>query len=886
MKSHQKLSLLLTALLAVSAWTYASTEHRRPARTNVTNRPTSRVSPPRPALLPDDEFPVDTTVVYGMRHSDQFQTSVAFDGTNFLVVWLGDNSGCILAARVTPEGRVLDPLGIVVCWGAGDESHPAIVFNGTDFLVVWLDAPSVYGCRITSAGQVRDPSSILISQHACYGTASSVATDGRNCLAVWTDDRAGTQPDIYGARVDTSGHVLDSQGIPIFTAPEIQSNPAVAFDGARFLVAWEDYRASVRSSIYCARVETTGVVLDTLGLAVAPVLANQITPAVAFGDSLFVVAWSDQRNSTDGDIYCSRVAPDGSVLDPQGVAVTTAMSYQVLPKVAFDGQGFALDWVDWRSGESDIYGARVTLEGTLLDTAGIPVCAAPDLQGDPGIAFGDSCYLATWHDYRSSDYSEIACGRMNRAGQMLDGAGFIVSLARPASQGAPCAAFTGSNYLVAWEQDYDTARICFSRLTPDGNGLDSAPHTLCPSPDDQYAPAIAASESCALLVWGRYGTDSDGVVGARVTQSGAVLDTTGIGIAQEGAPNLISVAGDGQDWLTVWDESGDSGWDVRAARVSSAGAVLDTSGIMVCGGAGSQHSPQVAFGDSNYLVTWLDTRFGSMGHIFAGRVTRSGAVLDSAGIQVTFDSAYRGTPHVAFGCSGYLVVWQARQVSGYQNEIYAARLNTSGVVLDSEPILIAGGDYDCLTPSVTFDGTDYFVAWQDTRDRSIQGALVSRWGTVLATFPISERNVSHISPCLALGPNRQVMALYSAYTDSLNHRPVNCNRIWARLPPFEAIEENPTQVASRMTLAVLPNPLSGTGEVRYVLPVSGHVRLGVYDISGRLVRLLADDGQKAGSYALRWNGADNVGRLLANGVYILRLDAGGRSETRTLTIAR
>jgi hypothetical protein len=773
----------------------------------------------------------------------------------------------------------------VVCWGAGDDANPAIVFNGTDFLVVWLDAPSVYGCRITSAGQVRDPNRILISQHACYGTAPSVATDGRNCLAVWTDDRTGTQPDIYGARVDTSGRVLDSQGIPIFTAPEIQSNPAVAFDGARFLVAWEDYRASVRSSIYCARVETTGVVVDTLGLPVAPVLANQFTPTVAFGDSLFVVAWSDQRNSADGDIYCSRVAPDGSVLDPQGVAVTTAMSCQVLPKVAFDGHEFALDWVDWRTGESDIYGARVTRDGALLDTAGIPVCAAPDLQGDPGIAFGDSCYLATWHDYRSSDYSEIACSRMNRAGQMLDGTGFIVSLARPVSQGIPCAAFTGSSYIVAWEQESIPRHICFSRLAPDGSLLDSAPHALCPSSVWQSKPAIAAVESCALVVWSS--ESLDGVAGARVTQSGAVLDSTAIDIMNgQAMPSLVSVAGDGRDWLTVWDESGDSGWDVRAARVTPAGEVLDTSGILVCGRAGNQHGPQVAFGDSDYLVVWTDGRFVGWDAVFAGRVTRSGAVLDSHGIRVSLDSGQADGPRVAYGGNDYLVVWEEYQPSGSCYEIYATRLNPSGVVLDSEPILIAGGDYDCESPSVTFDGTDYFVAWQDTRDWSIQGALVNRWGTVLATFPISERDVNHSSPCLALGPNRQVLALYSARTDSLNHRPVDCNRIWARLPPFEAIEENPTQVASRMTLAVVPNPLSGTGEVRYVLPVSGHVRLGVYDISGRMVRLLADDGQKAGSYALRWNGTDNVGRLLSNGVYILRLDANGRNETKTLTVAR
>jgi hypothetical protein len=120
----------------------------------------------------------------------------------------------------------------------------------------------------------------------------------------------------------------------------------------------------------------------------------------------------------------------------------------------------------------------------------------------------------------------------------------------------------------------------------------------------------------------------------------------------------------------------------------------------------------------------------------------------------------------------------------------------------------------------------------------------------------------------------------------VNRRPFGTLRIWGRLSPFEGVEENPTQVTTRTALGVLPNPFGGRSEVRYSLPVNSHVRLAVYDVSGRQARLLADDEQKAGSHTLRWNGTANDGRPLANGVYMLRLDAGGRIETRTLTIAR
>jgi hypothetical protein len=877
---HRRLSLLLIAFLAAGAWSHASTEHRRPLRNPEVRRPISRAPSPKAAFLPGDEFMVDTTLAYGLRNAEQLQPSVAFDGTDYLVVWL-DGYYNIRAARVRQDGLLLDPSGIGLGGGA-ENSFPQAVFDGTDFFVVWSAPPNIMGSRITPEGQVLDPYPITVSSRTPYDARCSIAWGGSEGLVVWTDSSDGPEFDIYGTRVTRSGVVCDSLGMPVSTWPGIQMSPAVAFDGNHYLVVWQDYRNGTTADIYGARVDTSGTVADTSGFPVSLGPMSQLNPALAFGDSVYLVAWEDVRIDPNRDIYCARVAPDARVLDSAGIKVTDAVSSQLLPKVAFDGMDYMLDWADWRSGAPDIYGARVSQAGVLLDTAEIPICVARDYQDDPGIVFGDTNCLAVWHDYRYGDNSQIFGARVNRVGRVMDSAGFIVSMAPPASQDVPCAAFTGSSYVVAWALEDDPMSICFSRLAPDGGLLDSAPHTLCPSSASQDMPAVAVGDSCVLVVWVDYGVN--GLAGARVTQSGAVLDSTGISIMSgQGTPDLVSVAGGSENWLVVWDESNDSGQeDVRAARVSSAGTVLDTSGIQVRVAAWDEYIGQVASGDSGYLVVWTDAELGWV-RIFAGRVTRSGAVLDSAGIQVSFDSAECNFPHVAFGVSGYLVVWQEK--TSYDNyEICGARLDRSGAVLDSEPILIASPGYYRESPSVTFDGTDYIVAWQDSLYSGISGARVSRWGTVLGTFPISRRDVQS-EFCLAAGPNRQVLALYSAFTDSVNHRPVSCNRIWGRLSPFEGIEEVPTGAAPRMTLGIMPNPLSGNGEVRYSLPVSGRVRLGVYDVSGRLVRLLADDEQRAGSHVLRWDGTDENLRKLPNGVCFVRLETAGRCESRVVIIA-
>ena len=69
--------------------------------------------------------------------------------------------------------------------------------------------------------------------------------------------------------------------------------------------------------------------------------------------------------------------------------------------------------------------------------------------------------------------------------------------------------------------------------------------------------------------------------------------------------------------------------------------------------------------------------------------------------------------------------------------------------------------------------------------------------------------------------------------------------------------------------------------------MGGHVTLRVYDVTGRLVKVLVDENAMAGGpYRATWRGRDERNHEVASGVYFYRLEAGPFTETRKLVLLR
>ncbi len=83
-----------------------------------------------------------------------------------------------------------------------------------------------------------------------------------------------------------------------------------------------------------------------------------------------------------------------------------------------------------------------------------------------------------------------------------------------------------------------------------------------------------------------------------------------------------------------------------------------------------------------------------------------------------------------------------------------------------------------------------------------------------------------------------------------------------------------------------PNPFNPSTTIAFDIPDAGHIDLRIYDVEGRLVRVLLGEQREAGSHEVVWNGTDDEGSILASGVYFYSLAANSRVRTHKMVLLR
>ncbi len=549
---------------------------------------------------------------------------------------------------------------------------------------------------------------------------------------------------------------------------------------------------------------------------------GQFQPAVAGNGTNYLVVWTDQRDQptlgNGNDIWGTRVSPVGVVLEPSGILINTNGGNT--PRLASCAGNWLVVWHGWTvgvPGDDDIYGARVSGGGTVLDSQGFGICTHNGDQNYPAVAASGTNYLVAWDDGRvfGGAATEIYTTRVTTSGTVMDGNGQVLS---GIWAGFPQAASDGTNFTVVWHY-----RNMF--LSGHGIAYRRVSHTNTPSGSETFVEA-ANAHSQPDIAWSTgagnylitYGAPS-GVRGNRVSPAGSLLDGSGFTINNTVPGNSAAVACNGSDYLVAWTHAlSPSASEVYGARVRASDAtvkdpvainianrVIDPFGIADVGNIGTNFcvvwddssNPDSDTGDvfgaivlgsglvtsiapystdgtsattkwwlsadaigSTYLVAWND------GDVRATLITESGLVQTPRGISICVTNSI-GSVDLAASASHFMVTWLDSR------GIYAARVSTAGYLYDTNGFQVNGVVYnDELVISAS--GTNYLVVWNG--GSSILGKRVTTMGTVLDGSAITVANTfygsTHNPDVASIGTNWLVV-----WDDIVDYTDIRAGRV-------------------------------------------------------------------------------------------------------------
>jgi len=305
-----------------------------------------------------------------------------WQANEYLVVWELEYSASdhdIYARRVRADGTL--PGGeVAIASSSSFESRPAVAYNSAnnEFMVVFehrqgsgeFAQNDIYAQRVGADGAVRGRVTV-VDNGSLDESAPAVASGGADVgfLLVWQENKTGTREyDIHGRRVSTAGSPTGGEfAISTWEYDQIKPQLAYSSSAGEFLVVWEDHHWGWGEArdIYGQRI-TSGGALAGGNFAIGWESSNgYVNPDIVFNPrvSEYVVAWGSEYGESDHDVYCRRVAADGT-LPGSEIDVSSASSYEDKPAIASDGAlGYQLVWEDGRNSSAglNIYGDQVRL---------------------------------------------------------------------------------------------------------------------------------------------------------------------------------------------------------------------------------------------------------------------------------------------------------------------------------------------------------------------------------------------------------------------------------------------------------------------------------------------------------------------------------------------
>ncbi len=581
---------------------------------------------------------------------------------------------------------------------------------------------------------------------------------------------------------------------------------------------------------------------------------------------------------------------------PDIIKVCEAPNMQGWPQACYnpDEDEYLVVWEDYRFSEvnhaGDIFGQIVRADGTLRGSNFV-VCGAPGDQYWPHCDYDthNKRYLVVFEDYRNGGQEYDWMGNWDIYGVLLDIDGKKVPTL--ASEGDTCFAITRDPaavhypsvaynwlfqaYLVVWA-DYrnSTTDIYGQRVSGHGVLLAKSADPLLGGnfpisnheeviedvPDVSYsmrnnewlvsfAYLMLQAPNCAVLCQrvNRYGQllKQDGTYGWQ-----GILVTPVTGMCNDGTQSRVQY---NNECFPKYAKAAGS-WGFCEALVAWTAYVSDQTSRDV-------HGQRIGFfPEAQAVALGLKPAFVADSLFFASLLDENGnpgaPALPNYPISNALSCQFN--PEIAYSQEDneFGVDWGDNRNIGSSNEdVFCQRLHVDG---DTDMVWLNEGRTGAVA-------TDVNIVLESTP--MYEGA----WNTVGAAH-------SHV--------RNEFLFVYDFNNDMAGGSPdIHAKRMSGSAPTGVGTIAAAIP-ASFEVLQNYPNPFNPETAIMFGLPESGAVKVAVFDLQGREVRVLLDGERPAGHHSVTWDGTDTAGRSAATGIYTCRVVFGGQTVVKKMTLLR
>lgn len=276
----------------------------------------------------------------------------------------------------------------------------------------------------------------------------------------------------------------------------------------------------------------------------------------------------------------------------------------------------------------------------------------------------------------------------------------------------------------------------------------------------QKSSAIIASDNgSAIITWEDNRNGNYDIYAQKIDSSGNILWTSdGVPVCSKTTnqknPKLITDNAGGA--IVVWEDSLSFYWDISAQRISSTGAQLwNSNGVSICAAPNAQGNPKIDIdGLDGAIITWQDKRNNVDYDIYTQRINNSGTVLWTVnGVVVCNSVNTQNNPRIEpDGSNGALIAWVDKR-NGLDNDIYAQRINSSGVVQwNSNGVAVCAATNNQSALDIKYIGTaGLILSWKD--DRSGANAIYSQIVSMSGVPQLTSNGILISTGLKSINPN-------------------------------------------------------------------------------------------------------------------------------------